>query len=406
MKTLYPLVSCLLLTATFNAIGQNTDPEVKRAKIMILGCYHMHNPGADVFNVEADDVLKPERQEEIIQVVENIEKFKPTMVALEIKRASERDTLEQANYHAFGTNDFELTRWEGHQIGFRVAKNLEHAKIYNIDEDGNFPFQAMLDWAKANDQTSWIDSMMRKMEDRTNEEASGMDAKTIGEILYEMNKPSEISQGHGIYVAGSQIGKGDAFPGTEVLTSWYRRNARIFTNLYRMTEGKTGEKILVIFGAGHAHILRELIRSAPEFELIEAIDYLKPRSAPDGDFNALLRYHLDAVENKDSLSLKSTLNMGGAYHLILPDGSRMETAQAFYNMHVDWFKDTAWTMEMSILQSDLKGELGTAFVQANYREPDRDGKPYHHKMWITYMCEKIDGQWKVIHDHCSTASKK
>ena len=97
--------------------------------------------------------------------------------------------------------------------------------------------------------------------------------------------------------------------------------------------------------------------------------------------------------------------MRGAYHLILPDGSRTETAKAFYEGQVAWFGGGDWTIDMKILSSDLKGNIGTAFVQADYREPDRDGKPYHHKMWITYICEKIDGQWKVTHDHCSTASK-
>lgn len=372
-----------------------------RAEVMVLGSYHMHNPGADVINKEVEDVLQPKRQAEIMEVVKDLQNFAPSMVALEIKRGSARDTTEQSNYRAFLEGSFDLTRWEGHQIGFRLAKAMQLGQVYHIDEPGEFPFDRMIEWAKENNQTAWIEETMAKLQASEGGESQA-DYQTIGQDLYYMNEPHDIDEGHGIYIAGCQIGKDDDFPGTDVLSAWYKRNARIFTNLYRLTEGKTNEKVLLIIGAGHSHILRELIRVSPDFKLIEPNDYLRP-PIKDESFVDLLRHHLDAVEQKDSLKLKSTIVMGGAYHLILPDGSQMHTSNQFYNMHVKWFKDTAWTMEMKILSSSLKGDLGTAFVEANYREPERDGKPYHHKMWITYLCEKVDGHWKVVHDHCSTA---
>ena len=48
--------------------------------LMILGSYHMHNPGKDLVNFEADDVLAPKRQAEIKQLVRQLKKFKPTKV--------------------------------------------------------------------------------------------------------------------------------------------------------------------------------------------------------------------------------------------------------------------------------------------------------------------------------------
>lgn len=38
--------------------------------VMILGTYHMANPGADAVNFEADEVLAPKRQRELQQLVE------------------------------------------------------------------------------------------------------------------------------------------------------------------------------------------------------------------------------------------------------------------------------------------------------------------------------------------------
>jgi len=37
-----------------------------RDEAMVLGSYHMHNPGADIVNVAADDVLTEKRQKEIL----------------------------------------------------------------------------------------------------------------------------------------------------------------------------------------------------------------------------------------------------------------------------------------------------------------------------------------------------
>lgn len=115
-----------------------------RAEVMILGSYHMHNPGADVFNVKAEDVLTEEKQDEIRQVINDLKSFNPTMVALEIKRGSSRDSLINKEYRDYLKGHFTLDRWEGYQIGFRIAGDLGHGTIFNIDEPGDFPFQKML----------------------------------------------------------------------------------------------------------------------------------------------------------------------------------------------------------------------------------------------------------------------
>ncbi len=236
----------------------------------------MHNPGADVFNMEVDDVLQPNKQAEIRTVVDQLKQFQPTMIALEIKRMTARDTSEQSNYQAYRKGQFDLTRWEGYQIGFRLAKELGHKRIFNIDEPGSFPFQQLLDYANKHGQTEWINAKMAEKEVETEESNRNQSERSIVQYLYDMNHPENIAEGHEIYVGMCQIGKDGDFPGTDVLTEWYKRNARIFSNLYKITEGKKDQRILAIFGAGHAHLLRELVRVAPEFELIEPTDYLSP----------------------------------------------------------------------------------------------------------------------------------
>jgi hypothetical protein len=54
-----------------------------RPDVLVLGVWHMANPGGHVVNVEADDVLSPRRQSEIAEVMTVLGRFQPTKIAVE-----------------------------------------------------------------------------------------------------------------------------------------------------------------------------------------------------------------------------------------------------------------------------------------------------------------------------------
>ncbi|MGE0554702.1 MAG: DUF5694 domain-containing protein [Gemmatimonadales bacterium] len=59
------------------------------------------------------------------------------------------------------------------------------------------------------------------------------------------------------------------------MAKWYERNIRIFANLRRSTE--PGDRVLVIFGAGHAPILCELLAADPGLTLVDLLEFLPAR---------------------------------------------------------------------------------------------------------------------------------
>lgn len=71
----------------------------KGAKILILGTYHLDNPGRDSVNVRVDDVLAEKRQREIAFVLDRLANFKPTKIAIE------------ASYKAATGKIFIMTTW-------------------------------------------------------------------------------------------------------------------------------------------------------------------------------------------------------------------------------------------------------------------------------------------------------
>lgn len=98
---------------------------------MILGRAHLANPGADAFNFRMDDVVAPKRQREIEQLVTQLKAFQPTKIAIE---ADERfDPKINADYHGYLEGTYQLKRGESNQIGFRLAKQIGHPKMYCVD---------------------------------------------------------------------------------------------------------------------------------------------------------------------------------------------------------------------------------------------------------------------------------
>ncbi|MBR9922240.1 MAG: hypothetical protein GYB31_15485 [Bacteroidetes bacterium] len=133
---------------------------------------------------------------------------------------------------------------------------------------------------------------------------------------------------------------------------------------------------------------------------------LPPLPDDTTEADSLLEVHLKSVREKDLETLTQTLPPADyPMQLILPDGTRMETAGAFLDMHREWFKDTTWTMETKVLFSDRKGDYTISVVESVYREPDRNGNPYFHKMYITYALKQFDENWLVVMDHASTQEK-
>jgi hypothetical protein len=100
----------------------------------------MNNPGHDILNMQADDVLAPKRQAEIAQVIAALKEFQPTKIAVEADVYEKKVPDAYSDYLA---GKHELTRNETEQIGFRLAKELGRKAIYPVDADGDFPTSAL-----------------------------------------------------------------------------------------------------------------------------------------------------------------------------------------------------------------------------------------------------------------------
>ncbi len=246
--------------------------ETKQTKpvVMILGTYHMGNPGLDLNNIKADDVRAPKRQKEIADFIALVKKFKPTRIAVE-QTPDEAQYLK--HYQEYLDGKYELKANEIDQIGFRLAKEMNHKQLYPIDWKGNFDFDKVLASAKTNKQQAITDAMTAWGKTITAEANERMKTATITELLREMNDEKNVARFHQPYLTFVRVGAGTDFAGADLVSDWYERNLKIYANITRLADSPT-ERILVIIGAGHLRSLQHFVGESSEYDLEKLSKYL------------------------------------------------------------------------------------------------------------------------------------
>lgn len=251
-------------------LAAQTGPhELPRARVLVLSTYHFASAGADVVQYSVSDPLSPTRQSEIARVLDRCEQWRPTKIAVEATR--DRQPEFDSSYAAYRREAHALSRNERQQIGFRLAARLGLPGVRTIDHRGDFTFGPVMEYAGAHDP-GYIEEFEAWRAHRRTVEDSLQQNATMLKILRFMNAPDELRSNHARYVLDAGVGAGDSYVGADLLAVWYDRNIRIFANI--VAEAEDGDRMLVLIGAGHAPILRELLRSAPDLALVDPLDVL------------------------------------------------------------------------------------------------------------------------------------
>ncbi len=247
----------------------------KKAKILILGTYHFANGGEHLIKTQCEDMTTEKKQKEIKVVIEKLMQFKPNKIAVEANRGK-KEELNKA-YSEYCINNYNSSnkiishRNEIVQLGFRLGQILKHNKIYPIDYPVDLPEQ-VFEYAEKN-CPEFYEKFMNEIKECNISENEIMKNSTVIEILKHLNDPTRIAKEHSdLYLDMAQIGAGDKYYGVDMLTEWYRRNLYIFGNLQDIVE--PGDRVLVIYGAGHCKILQDFVSEYNDFELVDTLEYL------------------------------------------------------------------------------------------------------------------------------------
>lgn len=268
-----PIVMAALAALIASMINVGTARAAEApVSVMVVGTFHMGNPGRDVHNMQVDDVLSDKRQGEIKSAVDGLAKFKPTIVAVEWPAE-----ITAERYAQYRAGALKPSRNEVVQLGFRLAKQSGLAAVHGIDVAGDFPYDAVDAYAKAHGQSAILDAANAEIAAFVKDQEARLASGSVGDILRWLNDPVLVAKGNGFYRTMLKVGGSAEQPGAGLLTAWYKRNFLICANLVQLA--KPGDRVVVLFGSGHSFLLRQCVTEMPGYSPIEATDYF-PNPSP------------------------------------------------------------------------------------------------------------------------------
>lgn len=257
MRRLIVLLALILAPAA--AFAAPAPPPVQ---VMVVGLFHMSNPGHDLHNMQVDDVLAPRRQSEIAAITDALARFRPTKVAVEWPK-----DLVAERYPKYLGGTLPPSHNEVVQLGFRLTKAAGAKGVYGVDVDGEFPYDKVQAYAEAHGQKGLLDGLGQATDRELAADSRLLAGKGISATLRAMNDPARLKSANAFYRTTLGIGGGTDQPGADLMTAWYRRNFLICANLLQLA--RPGDRIVVFYGAGHAFLLRQCVSETPGFELVE-----------------------------------------------------------------------------------------------------------------------------------------
>ncbi len=272
-------LSGLCLFLSFAAAAQmgsvDRNARVKPA-LVILGSYHMGTPGNNVVNPRVDDISSPERQKQVARLIEKLKKFRPTKIVLELDHP-ESDEKTQALYDRYLAGTYQLTKNETNQIGFRLAKEMGHKKIYCADWS-DFWDDPSINYEKYAAQDPEFDKFLKGLyaglKTEVDDKFAGLSRLSVVDQLIAVNRPAWLERSQKLYFDYLRIGRGKEYIGANYVAWWYRRNLTILTNIIRLTESPS-DRILVIFGYGHAKLLNQFAKESGFYNVESPLKYLQ-----------------------------------------------------------------------------------------------------------------------------------
>ena len=241
----------------------------EKTKVLMVGTIHFDYPNLDAIKTKKEDQLDVlQKQEEVEELVAYIRRFEPTKIAIE---AGENFQATK-KLRKYKKGDYRNERDERYQLGMRLAAALNLDTLYSIDASPMIADLAEIDSAYVSNLAKGYDYQTEDPLGQFRDKWYRMDEKlalnmNLLDYFKHINSSEHHKLGFGAYLIGDF--KLEDHRGADMLSVWwYNRNLRIFRNIQKITES-TEDRILVIFGNGHAAILRQLLESSPEYEFVE-----------------------------------------------------------------------------------------------------------------------------------------
>lgn len=243
----------------------------ERPRILVVGAFHFDYPNLDVIKTNDEDkidVLREPKRSEVTELVQYIERFRPTKIVIE----AEAGWKATEKLKAYLNGAFQNERDERFQLGMRIARDMKLDTIYALDANSMTKTLAKHD-------SVYLAQLFKDFDFQSSDPCNDMmkrwyeyDGRLVRKMsllkyFKHLNSREHHRYDYGAYLVGDF--KLDNDRGADILSIWwYNRNLRIFRKIQELQATKD-DRVLVIFGNGHAAVLRQLLECSPEYEFVE-----------------------------------------------------------------------------------------------------------------------------------------
>ena len=281
MRHLVIFLAAILWTVGVSAQKAEQTETPPPVQVLVVGTYHFHNPGLDQHNIDADSVLTDERQNELQRISDVLMRFDPTHVMVEMESPADDYTIP--SFEEFSREDLATESNEIVQIGFRLARDAGLSSVHGIDvqptvgEETFFPIERVQDAAAASGDAAILDNLNEGIGTWVERFNASQSDRSIADLLLEVNN-ADFPGGQSYYDTMLPIASGDDLAGAHMNARWYARNVAIFAKLMRVVE--PGDRVVVIYGAGHAPWLRHFARTIEGYDDVSVAPFLQEALNP------------------------------------------------------------------------------------------------------------------------------
>lgn len=120
-------------------------------------------------------------------------------------------------------------------------------------------------------------------------------------------------------------------------------------------------------------------------------------AAAQSSLDETFAVHVAAVQARDMAGLERTITSGEALTLILPNGTRTDTREAYLAFHREFFTSSTWSIRFQVLSKVEGPDYGVITTRSFYSDTD-NGQPINTSSWVTFTFRRENGEWRLIHD--------
>lgn len=260
----------LFLSCENTKQAKSSKEKVELPNIALLGTFHFATT-SDYSSMDLDDFKSDKRQKEIRLLIEALKTYKPTKIMVEYPYRKE-DKLND-DYKEYLKDIYALTINEIDQLGFRLAKELGHQKIYCIDQKMSLPFAPLSKYAEKYEKQKF-ETFLSSIKENDKQDSKRLKTTTLLEYFAYKNSNKEDLKNKNQYLKGTaQFVSDSTYIGVKFVSKWWERNFHIMANIDMQTQ--KDDRLLVIVGGAHRAVLKDFYEDREDVEYVEISDYLK-----------------------------------------------------------------------------------------------------------------------------------